>query len=195
MKKGWSRPVSPEKPSPDVFIHFRIAAFAAGLGEIGYSKIFLTPEFGPRQRFVLCLTDAPLEPDPIYEGSPLCDRCMLCVKNCSGKAISATEIIKVKIAGRKIEWGKLDELKCSYAYTGGIKWTNPFLPEDADENKWNKEWYGGYKFIKWKGAYGHNPAIEGARGCIRACMIHLEEQGKLNNKFMEPFRKRKPWRL
>ncbi|HOV21913.1 MAG TPA: (4Fe-4S)-binding protein, partial [bacterium] len=59
FKKGWSRPVSPEKPAPDVFIHFRIAAFCAGLGEIGYSKVFLTPEFGPRQRFACILTDAP----------------------------------------------------------------------------------------------------------------------------------------
>lgn len=194
MRKGWSRPVSPEKPAPDVLLHFRIAAFICGLGEIGYSKLFLTPEFGPRQRFAFLFTDAPLEPDPLFEGE-ICDRCMLCVKDCSAKAISRTETEKVVVAGRELEWGKLNLLKCSYGYTGGVKETNPFLPEDADENEWNEEFYGGGKFIKWRGVFGNNPAIEGGRGCIRACMVHLEENGILKNKFKSPFRKRKPWVL
>lgn len=196
----WSRSVSPDKPAPDVFIHFRIAAFCAGLGEIGYSKIFLTPEFGPRQRFAVCLTDAPLEPDPLYEGPPLCDRCMLCVKECSGKAISTTETVKVTVAGRELEWGKLDEIKCSVAYTGGVKETNPFLPEEAPDKfeEYSKYLYGGpyYKeFVKWKEPYGFNPAIEGARGCIRACMIHLEQTGRIKNTFKNPFRRKAPWKL
>jgi hypothetical protein len=43
--------------------------------------------------------------------------------------------------------------------------------------------------------YHHNPAIGGARGCIRACMIHLEETERISNTFNNPFRRRKPWRL
>ena len=35
----------------------------------------------------------------------------------------------------------------------------------------------------------------GARGCQRACFIHLEQQGKLSNKFHRPFRIRQPWKL
>lgn len=191
MRTGWSRPVSPEKPAPDVFLHFRIAAFICGMGEIGYSKLLLTPEFGPRQRFAFLFTDAPLEPDSLFEGK-LCDRCILCVRDCSPKAISSTETEKVTVAGRELEWGKLDIPKCTYGYTGGVKSTNPFLPEDADEEEYIK----GKKYIKWYGAgFGHNPAIEGGRGCIRACMIHLEEKGVLKNQFKSPFRKRKPWVL
>lgn len=199
-----SRSVSPDKPAPDVFFHFRIAAYCAGLGEIGYSKLFLTPEFGPRQRFAFVLTDAPLEPDPIFEGT-ICDRCMLCAKDCSGKAISKTETIKVKIAGREIEWGKLDIVKCSVAYLGGCKATSPFLPEDVDESSYNDCLYGGKKLqeIEPMGSYfkmcqimfHYNPAIEGAKGCMRACMIHLEETGKIKNRFTNKFRKRKPWVL
>ena len=79
FRKGWSRPVADGKPYPDVLVHFRLAAYMAGLGEIGWSKVFLTPEFGPRQRFAILLTVAELEPDPIYEGK-ICDRCKLCVK-------------------------------------------------------------------------------------------------------------------
>lgn len=178
LKENWSRPVSPERPAPDVFVHFRIAAYLAGLGEIGYSKIFLTPEFGPRQRFACLLTEAPLEPDPIYEGPKLCDRCMLCVKECSANAISSKETIKVKIAGRELEWGKLDVDACRKGYMGQepYKKYNPFIGDPSPVISYSK-------------------ALEGARGCIRACMIHLEKQGKLKNKFKEPFRRRKAWSL
>jgi len=194
MKPNWSRPVSPDKPAPDVLLNFRIAAFICGMGEIGWSKVFLTPQFGPRQRFAFMLTDAPLDPDPLFDDQ-ICDRCMMCVKDCSAKAISRTETESVTVAGRKLEWGKLDLLKCSIGYTGGVKETNPFLPEDADESTWQNEFFGGKKVIKWRGTFGNNPAIEGARGCIRACMIHLEETGKVSNTFKNPFRKRKMWRL
>lgn len=178
LKKNWSRPVSTEKPAPDVFIHFRIAAFCAGLGEIGYSKLFLTPEFGPRQRFACILTDAPLEPDSIYDGPKICDRCMMCVKECPANAISSRETVKVTVAGRQIEWGKLDIEACSKAFQGmdaGRRF-NPFIGEPEPVILYSR-------------------AIEGARGCIRACMIHLEKEGKIRNTFKESFRKRKAWQI
>ncbi|MBU0477861.1 (4Fe-4S)-binding protein [bacterium] len=202
--------VSPDRPAPDIFLHFRIAAYICGMGEIGYSKVFLTPEFGPRQRFAFILTDAPLEPDPIYDGPELCDKCMLCVKNCPGKAINGKETVKVKIACREIEWNKLDEWQCFYAYMGGVKEINPFLPADAykdlpdgekimkGEKKLSPEEVAKVQEIVRKyapNASDYNNAMCGGRGCIRACMIHLEQQDKLKNKFKEPFRKRKPWRL
>lgn len=177
MREGWSRPVSPEKPAPDVSIHFRIAAFLAGLGEIGYSKVFLTPQFGPRQRFGAILTNAPLDADPIFEGK-VCDRCMLCARDCSGHAISTTETVKVTLAGREIEWGKLDEPRCRAAFRGGNPEINPFSLDQTPQK------------IMW-----HGEAWEGAAGCIRACMVHLEEKGVLENRFQEPFRTRKPWSL
>ena len=41
--------------------------------------------------------------------------------------------------------------------------------------------------------YEHGEAICGGKGCIRACMIHLESQGKIGNKFKTPFRRKKLW--
>ena len=60
----------------------RAAAVAAGLGEIGWNGLFLSAEFGPRQRVVSVVTDVELEPTPMYDGPPLCDRCMACVEDC-----------------------------------------------------------------------------------------------------------------
>jgi len=176
LREGWSRPVSEDKPAPDVFVHLRIAAFAAGLGEIGYSKLLLTPEFGPRQRLACLITDAPLEPDPLYEGPELCDRCMLCARDCTGGAISTDETVRITVAGREVEWGKIDIARCTESFQSPPPEHNPFLGDPSPVY-----WYG--------------RALEGARGCMRACMVHLEEQGKLRKRFKRPFRVRKPWRI
>lgn len=192
-----SRAVAPDRPAPDVMLHYRIAAFICGMGEIGYSKVFLTPDFGPRQRFVFLLTDAPLEPDPLFEGE-LCDRCMLCVRDCTVGALSKTETVRVTVAGRELEWAKLDETKCSSGYQGANPQFSPFTPEDYDVEEALAHPYRASElpYNAASRSMFHLPgAMEGARGCIRACFIHLEETGRLKNAFRSPFRKRPPWRL
>lgn len=177
-------------PNPDVMIDMRVAAFAAGLGEYGYSKVFLTPEFGPLQRFVALLTDAELEPDPIFEGH-ICDRCKLCAKMCTGKAISMTETDSITIAGHRCEFAKIDLDACNNAYRGGNRDYNPFLKDGVSDTigKSPAEAFG------WDYYMRHYPAMEGARGCMRECYIHLEKMGRLKKKFEEPFRKRTPWKI
>lgn len=192
-----SLPVREGLPHPDILVDYRVAAYAAGLGEFGYSKVFLTPEFGPFQRFVLLLTDAPLEADPIYEGK-LCDRCMRCARACSGKAISMTETETITIAGHKVEFGKLDVQKCSVAYMGASEEYNPFLKKDADLSKVPETYHGSpvlSNMVGYPGTYGHNPPIEGARGCMRECYAHLEARGVLKKQFVNKFREPgvKPW--
>ena len=203
-------------PRPDVFMHFRIAAYICGMGEIGWSKVFLTPQFGPRQRFAFILSDAPLEPDPLVEPGTLCDRCKLCVKDCPAGAISKDEAIEIEVAGKKIAWGKLDETKCAAIYQTSSPEYGPFLDEDtaekvrmlidspSDQDRSEMIAYIGggwglgrntpYSKNTWD-SFHHPGTICGARGCQRACFIHLEEQDKLTNKFKRPFRVRKPWKL
>jgi ferredoxin len=193
-RETWSRPVSPDKPAPDVFVHLRIAAFCAGLGEIGYSKMLLSPEFGPRQRLAAVITDAPLEPDPLYEGPPLCDRCLLCAADCTGQAISTQNTVKVTAAGRELEWGEIDYGLCSRYFCGASEEFNPFMTSPQDKEGFTQP-VGQAQQYKVSPVYVYGRALEGARGCIRACMVHLEEQGKLKNAFKHPFRRRKPWRL
>ena len=130
LGSGVGRAVAPDKPRPDVFLHFRIAAIICGMGEIGWSKIFLSPRFGPRQRLAFVLTDAPLEPDPLFEGE-ICDRCMLCVKQCSAGAISPDEKVSVIIEGRTFEWGKLDAAKCGAVFQAASPEYSPFISEEV----------------------------------------------------------------
>jgi ferredoxin len=193
MNPAVSRPVSPEKPAPDVFPHLRIAAFCAGLGEIGYGKVFLSPQFGPRQRLAMLMTTAPLQPDPLFPGG-LCDRCMECVKACTAGAIPRHRTVKVTVAGRDLEWADIDMVKCSVGFCGGNKHFNPFAVTPEDEAGFAQE-VGRAQQYKLPPMYNYARALEGAAGCLRACMIHLEQQGKLHNAFRSEFRRRKPWRL
>ena len=213
---GVGKPVRPDLPRPDVFLHFRIAAYICGMGEIGWSKVFLTPRFGPRQRFAFIITDAELEPDPLMEPGTLCDSCKLCVSDCPAGAISADEAPTINIEGREVQWGKLDVERCSACFQAGAPEYSPFMPDDVAEGvrklismppgkerdealadhggAWSLGRDMAYNRAGWE-SYHHPGAICGARGCQRACFIHLEEQDKLENRFKRPFRIRKPWRL
>lgn len=66
----------------------RYAAIAAGLGELGWHGVVITPEYGVRQRFISIVTDASLEPTSLYHGPSLCKRCFECVKVCPAKSLS-----------------------------------------------------------------------------------------------------------
>jgi epoxyqueuosine reductase len=67
-----------------------MAAYYAGLGTIGASHCLLTPEFGPRVRFVSVFTAADLPPDETL-GEDLCIRCGACAECCPKNAITLRE--------------------------------------------------------------------------------------------------------
>ena len=71
-----------------LFSH-KLAAHLAGLGWIGKNSLLITPDFGPRVRFVTVLTDAPLSP-----GTPLdkeCGKCRSCIVACPIHAFKDVE--------------------------------------------------------------------------------------------------------
>ena len=207
----FTRPARPGQEAPDLQFQFRLAAVACGLGEIGWSKMFLTKDFGPLQRVAFIFTDAELEPDPLYDGEPLCRRCMACVRECPGGCLSQTESIKVNVGGKVCEWGKLDEWKCYAFYTHGGRKFNPFVPKEV----WDKNENGDLDIMEKEGVkadektvkkvylalekyfptwVGYNMAKCG--GCIRACVSMLEKKGGcMAGRFHEPLRTGKPWEM
>lgn len=66
---------------------FKHAGKAAGLGEIGWHSLLITPEFGPRLRLSCCLTEAELEPTVTEESIIDCQSCGLCIENCPSGAL------------------------------------------------------------------------------------------------------------
>ncbi|HRU05342.1 MAG TPA: hypothetical protein P5137_06155 [Candidatus Brocadiia bacterium] len=197
--RGGSRPVAEGRAAPDVMVHLRIAGFLCGLGEIGWSKVFLTPQFGPRQRLGLVFTEAELEPDPIYNGPKLCNRCKACVKFCPGQAIPAEKSVKVTLAGHEVEWADVDMKACGHAFVGASMEPNDALtPEETylerDGHRYGPSFISPFKH-KPRNLYNTGQAVCGGRGCMRACMISLENRKVLSNQFKEKFRRRKPWTI
>jgi len=119
-RKGHMSMPLPSGPLGGLTISHRHAAVAAGLGEFGWSGLVVTPEYGPRQRWVSIITRAELEPDPLYNGPKLCDRskCNVCVRVCPTKAIPERDSKKVVIGGKVYEYANIDPVKCAIACEG-----------------------------------------------------------------------------
>ncbi len=90
---------------------------AAGLGEYGWHGMAMSPQYGPRQRIISVITAAPLIPDPMYTGEPLCDRCKLCETACWGENYRPGHLLEPKtvaftIEGKKIEYAHINRWRC-----------------------------------------------------------------------------------
>ena len=156
--------VRENQPPPNVMLDFEDAAARAGLGEIGYCGVFLSPELGPRQRFQLILTDAELVEDPILT-DPICDKDMACVESCPLSAISTEEETELDIYGKKMTLGEVDYSKCKVCKNGARP--NMYHPSGNPDRL--------------------------AAVCVRSCIDYLEKAGKLTETFHNPFRKRPVW--
>jgi epoxyqueuosine reductase QueG len=93
------------------FCHLH-AAVAAGLGRRGKVGVVLTPEYGPRQRWISVITTAPLVPDPRLEK----EQCIEFIKpgSCQDKCI---EVCQKEQSGALKPWpdeGGVDMFACNW---------------------------------------------------------------------------------
>jgi len=93
----------------------KVAAVAAGLGELGIHGEPITPEYGTRQMFISVVTDAPFEPDTMYEGAALCDKCMECVAACRMKALDGGALRDAVIGEKTFPVAEKDIWRCMWS--------------------------------------------------------------------------------
>ena len=172
---------------PDGMVSLRLIGCAAGLGELGHSKIFLTPQFGPRQRVFGVFTDAVLEPTPLFEGE-VCDGCQSCVRACQARAIGKERSVECRIEDRSFRHAELDTQACGRVHRGDDPRFSPFW--NGTEKEGELPSY--HRFLQHR--FRHLAICVG-RGCLRACLDHLEKTGRIEAKFKTPLIEREPWEL
>ncbi|MBN2309300.1 MAG: hypothetical protein JXR94_10035, partial [Candidatus Hydrogenedentes bacterium] len=158
--------VRDDAPAPNVMIDFNEAAVRAGLGIIGYNGELMTPQFGPRQRIQIILTDAELAADPLCD-EKVCDYCKRCVAACPLHAIDAGQETELEICGLRMPVAAIDYGRCASCRNGASG--NPFHPSGRPDRL--------------------------AAACTRACVHHLEEEELVSNRFRTPFRRRPAWQI
>jgi len=154
------------KVEPNVYPDLEYAVIACGLGEIGYCGLVITPQFGIRQSLGLIITDLEIETDEVFTGH-ICHRenCSKCIEGCPMDAIDASKPVQHEVCGVKYTTASVNRLKCRYCPNGTFPdTTHP----DAMPNRL-------------------------AAACSRACMVHLEESGLVQNNLKTPFCRRKAW--
>jgi len=107
--------VRPGAPEPNVLLDADDAAVRAGVGEIGYPDVLLTPEFGPRQRVQMILTDAQVEPSPLL-AEPIWPRDNRCEGFCPLGAFVGEKT--VTICGKAMTVAEIDYAKCRACKNG-----------------------------------------------------------------------------
>lgn len=172
---------------PDAIVSLRMVGVCCGLGELGHSKMFLSPEYGPRQRIFAVFTDAELVPTPLFKGE-ICDGCLACVKDCEGNAIGNERSIKVEIDGHTYSHAPIDDAACVRAHVGSTPELSPFWK--GTEKPGEIPDY--HRNIRDR--YSHL-SICGARSCIRSCMDHLEKTKRIDAQFNAPFISKPRWKI
>lgn len=157
-------PVAEGKPAPNVMLKYRILAQAAGLGETGLNGLFLTREFGPRQRFAFLLTDADVQADAPFAPS-ICDDCGACVKACPLQALDSGKAAEFGFKGQQRRVAERNNALCKKCRNGAIQ-TNEGRFTTVDRV---------------------------AAACSRACVKALEERGACLEKFNTRFGQATPW--
>ena len=140
------------------------AATAAGLAEIGWCGLAITPEFGSRCRFISIVTDAELVPSPMYDGPALCDMCGECIRHCPSGALrqdmNSAEPRVVEIGGKRFKYANKNIWRCAWAEHFDLDLNSDTLKGDRhiDEGTIQDE-------LQRKGVRGHERGV-----CQKVCV-------------------------
>ncbi|MGB2821726.1 MAG: hypothetical protein WBF17_12145, partial [Phycisphaerae bacterium] len=132
-------------------------------------------------------TDAALEPTPLL-AEPICDGCLSCARECEACAIGTSRDVTLTIEGRQFAHAPFDPAACAKVHAGRDPRFSPFFngtEADGEEPSYNR-------FLQHR--FRHLAVCVG-RGCLRACLDHLEKTGRIEKTYKTPFIERERWKL
>jgi ferredoxin len=132
-------------------------------------------------------TDAELEPTPLFDGE-ICDGCQLCVRECEAGAIGRQRDVTFRIDDREFAHAPFDAGACARVHRGDDPRFSPFW--NGTEKEGEEPSYS--RFCQHR--FRHLAVCVG-RGCLRACLDHLEKRGRIQATYRTPFIERERWKL
>ncbi|MCL4401667.1 MAG: hypothetical protein M1436_03245 [Acidobacteria bacterium] len=116
---------TPEYPGGPGDLSHKHAAVVCGLGDIGWNNLLITPQFGPRQKLVTIITEAPLRPDSLLN-EKVCDPSAcgwLCARACPTGAIpgNGSRKASMRIGEKQIEYGRIIGWRCRWGCSGMLR--------------------------------------------------------------------------
>ncbi|MBI4977140.1 MAG: hypothetical protein HZC28_06630 [Spirochaetes bacterium] len=106
----------------------------AGLADLGWNGLALTPEFGARNRFISIITEAELVPDPLLEPGSVCDKCMDCVRHCPTdayrKEVNGVNVLEIE--DKKYKFCNKNLWRCAWGEHFDLD-LDLKIPEKVDE--------------------------------------------------------------
>ena len=172
---------------PDGIVSLRMVGVCCGLGELGHSKVLLTPEYGPRQRVFAVFTDAELMPTPLFKGE-ICDGCQECVRECEAKAIGSERSVEIQVEDCTYCHAPLDTQACGYVHPGNAPEWSPFWKgneKPGERPDYHRSIYERFSHL----------GICAGRSCIRSCLDHLEKTGRIGTQFNTPLITKPRWKV
>lgn len=93
------------------------AATCAGLGQLGWHGLTMSPEYGPRNRFISIITNAPLSFTPMYDETKLCDMCGECIKHCPTDAYrkECNGVKTIEVEDKVFRFANKNLWRCAWA--------------------------------------------------------------------------------
>lgn len=127
-KEGYATVCIPHAYPSDRFklmgaVSHRHSAVAAGLGEFGLNGLLITPDSGCMVRLITIVTEADMEPNPMYSGEPICrgDKCLICAEACPMHAFDPKAKVELKIGDKQFFYLKFKKWRCCFGTYGKRK--------------------------------------------------------------------------
>jgi ferredoxin len=133
------------------------------------------------------LTDAQLCPTPLFR-ERICDGCLACANECEARAIGACRDVRFAIEGHEFSHAPLDTEACGRVHAGRDPRFSPFW--EGSEREGEQPRYNEFLLHRFQ-----HLAICVGRGCVRACLDHLERTGRISASFKTPLIERDRWKL